>query len=79
MIEDWEIGALYWNCLKRGGGDEAVALSKVREKYENDFLRNKEIHLFLGTTKEWHRRRSNNPFVIIGVFYPKKELQGRLF
>jgi hypothetical protein len=79
MIEDWEIGALYWNCLKNADGNENVALNKVREKYENDFIKNKDICLFLGTTKEWHRRRANNPFVIIGVFYPKIELQGRLF
>lgn len=79
MIEDWEIGALYWNCLKKADGDEAVALQKVREKYETDFIRNNDIYLFLGTTREWHRRRANNPFVIIGVFYPKIELQGSLF
>lgn len=79
MIEDWEIGALYWNCLRAAEGNETVALAKVREKYEGDFLKNKDIYLFLGTTKEWHMRRSKNPFVIIGVFYPKKETQGKLF
>lgn len=79
MIEDWEIGALYWNCLRNSDGNESIALEKVKEKYENNFIRNKDLYLFLGTTKEWHRRRANNPFVIIGVFYPKKELQGRLF
>jgi hypothetical protein len=79
MIEDWEIGALYWNCLKRAEGDEEIALKKVREQYEANFIKNKDLYLFLGTTKEWHIRRANNPFVIIGVFYPKKELQGRLF
>jgi hypothetical protein len=79
MIEDWEIGALYWNCLRNADGNESIALSKVKEQYEDNFIKNKDIYLFLGTTKEWHRRRANNPFVIIGVFYPKKELQGRLF
>jgi len=79
MIEDWEIGALYWNCLRSADGDEAVALNKVKEQYEENFIKNKDLYFFLGTTKEWHRRRSNNPFVIIGVFYPKKELQGKLF
>ena len=79
MIEDWEIGALYWNCLRNADGNESLALAKVKEKYESDFLKNKDIYLFLGTTKEWHRRRANNPFVIIGVFYPKKEIQGKLF
>lgn len=79
MIEDWEIGALYWNCLRNTDGNESVALGKLREQYERNFIKNKDIYLFLGTTKEWHGRRANNPFVIIGVFYPKKELQGRLF
>jgi hypothetical protein len=79
MIEDWEIGALYWNCLKNAEGDEIKALDKVREKYEIEFLMNKDIYLFLGTTKEWHRRRMNNPFVIIGVFYPKFDPQMKLF
>ncbi|HEY1009971.1 MAG TPA: hypothetical protein VGE24_04380 [Emticicia sp.] len=79
MIEDWEIGALYWNCLRAADGNEQVALAKVREKYETEFLNNKDIYLFLGTTKEWHMRKAKNPFVIIGVFYPKKEIQGALF
>jgi len=78
MIEDWEIGALYWNSLK-ACNNESVALSKVRAQYEDNFIKNKDLYFFLGTTKEWHRRRASNPFVIIGAFYPKKEVQGRLF
>ena len=73
MIEDWEIGQLYWNCLKAAEGNENIALDKVREKYEKQFLEKNDILLFLGTTREWHTRRAKNPFVIIGVFYPKKE------
>ena len=79
MIEDWEIGALYWNCLKGAEGNEKIALEKVREKYEQEFLKEKDIYLFLGTTQEWHMRRAKNPFVIIGVFYPKREIQAKLF
>ncbi len=79
MIEDWEIGALYWNCLQAAVGNEVVALAKVREKYEREFLTKNDIYLFLGTTREWHMRRSRNPFVIIGVFYPKLETQKKLF
>jgi hypothetical protein len=79
MIEDWEIGALYWNCLRSVEGDEQKALEKVREKYEHEFLKEKDIFLFLGTTREWHMRRAKNPFVIIGVFYPLKESQTSLF
>ena len=79
MIEDWEIGSLYWNCLRDCDGNSTVALQKVRMQYEDNFIKNKDLYLFLGTTKEWHRRRMPNPFVIIGVFYPKKELQMSLF
>jgi hypothetical protein len=67
MIEDWEIGALYWNVLK-AVSSEAEAVAKVRERYFEDFGK-KDLHLFLGTTREWHGRGSN-PFVIIGLFYP---------
>jgi hypothetical protein len=79
MIEDWEIGQLYWNCLKSTEGDEKAALEKVKHRYENEFINQKDIHFFLGTTRQWHMRRSKNPFVIIGVFYPKKETQMKLF
>jgi len=72
MIEDWEIGALFWNCMKNTDGDEKAALEQVKKKYVDEFLSSKDIHFFLGTTKEWHMRRSKNPFVIIGVFYPPK-------
>jgi hypothetical protein len=68
MIEDWEIGALYWNCLAQTEGDEVAANDLVRQKYEVEFLE-KELYLFLGTTKANHIK-APNPFVIIGVFYP---------
>lgn len=79
MIEDWEIGALYWNCLEAAEGNKAEALEKVRQRYEEEFINKKDIYFFLGTTRQWHMRRSKNPFVIIGVFYPKKESQLSLF
>lgn len=79
MIEDWEIEQLYWNCLRSCNGDEKAALEKVTKKYGEEFIKEKDIYLFLGTTMEWHRRRAPNPFVIIGVFYPKKDPQLKLF
>lgn len=72
MIEDWEIGALYWNCLARSEGDEDVALEKVRQKYYDEFALKKDTYLFLGTTQKYHAMRAKNPFVIVGVFYPTK-------
>ena len=77
MIEDWEIGALYFNCLRNVDGDERKALEKVKEKYWNDFMK-KDLYFFLGTRKSDHHL-ALNPFSIVGVFYPPKDSQGRLF
>ncbi|MDR3244357.1 MAG: hypothetical protein LBT79_06365 [Elusimicrobiota bacterium] len=68
MIEDWEIGMLYFNCLKRARGNESIAIAKVRLKYFDEFLK-KDLHFFLGTTKQFHNV-APNPFIIIGAFYP---------
>ncbi len=68
MIEDWETGQLYWNCLKRHK-DEEIAKQKVKEKYLDDFAKKKDLYLFLGTTKAWHGR-APNPYIIIGTFHP---------
>lgn len=67
MIEDWEVGQLYWNCLKNASPEEAVA--KVRAKYFDDFAKTKDLHLFLGTTHKWHLV-GRNPYVIVGTFHP---------
>jgi len=76
MMEDWEIGALYWNCLKDGAKPEE-AVGKVRQMYFDNF-QEKDLHLFLGTTREWHGR-GKNPFVVIGAFYPPIQNQRELF
>jgi hypothetical protein len=70
MIADWEIGALYWKCLARAQGDQVAANEMVREKYQNKFFE-RDLYLFVGTTKEYHKI-AENPFMIIGVFYPPK-------
>lgn len=66
QILDWEAGALYWNCLRSVAGNESRALSKVRQKYFDDFLK-KDLHFFLGTTQQFHFV-APNPWVVIGVF-----------
>ncbi len=71
MIEDWELGMLYWNCLEKADGDEDVACQKVREKYFDEMAMKKDLYFFLGTTKKFHNI-SPNPFIIIGTFYPPK-------
>jgi hypothetical protein len=64
MIEDWEIGALFWKCLTRHEGNEDRAVSDVKRKYFEDFAKTKDLHLFLGTSQV-HHFVSHNPFMII--------------
>jgi hypothetical protein len=77
MVEDWEAGTLYLNCLRNADGDEVKALEKVREKYWDDFI-SKDLYLFLGTRKNDHHL-AVNPFSIVGVFYPPVDMQEKLF
>lgn len=75
MIEDWEIGELYWNCLKTSSSP-TEAVKKVRQKYRTEFA-TKDLYLYLGTTRKYDGW-ANNPFVIIGVFYPPFQQQPEL-
>jgi hypothetical protein len=77
MIMDWEIGALYFNCLKKAKQNESIALQKVKDKYL-DIVGKSDLHFFLGTTKQYHGW-AKNPFTIIGVFWPPYQKQGTLF
>lgn len=78
MIEDWETGQLFWNCLARHEGNEQKAIEDVRKKYFDDFAKTKDLYFYLGTTQRNHYV-SHNPFMIIGTFHPKKETQMKLF
>lgn len=78
MIEDWEIGQLYWNCLSRSEGNELKAVEDVKKKYFDDFAKTKDLYLFLGTS-QLHHLTGKNPFMIIGTFHPKIEIQHTLF
>ena len=71
MIEDWEIGVLYWKMYDKFK-DETIAIEKVREKYFLYFVENpkRELYFFMGTTLEHHK--SPSPFVIIGVYSTPK-------
>jgi len=72
-IIDWEVGALFWNCLRQYD-DEQKALEKVRQKYWDDFTQKRDLYFYLGTTKQYHSW-SNNPFTIIGTFTPPLDNQ----
>lgn len=73
MIEDWELGALYWNCLQ-SKRDEREANRLVKQKFFDEFCTKKDLYLFLGTTQQYHLI-APQPFIIIGVFYPPKPKQ----
>lgn len=45
MIEDWELGMLYWNCLKLCNNNEEEACKKVKEKYFDEFI-HKDLYFF---------------------------------
>ena len=76
QILDWEIGALYWNCLRLSGGDESAAIAKVRTKYFDEFT-TRDLHFFLGTTQQW-QLVAPNPWVIVGVFPIPPQQQGSM-
>ena len=76
MIEDWEIGMLYWNVFDKHHSEER-AVEDVKSKYMNDLVKERDIHLFLGTTHRWDAI-APNPFVIIGVFSPPEVRQTEL-
>jgi hypothetical protein len=49
--------------------DEKI-VNCIKAKYLNQIAKKKDVHFFLGTNKYWHIRKSKNPLMIIGVFYP---------
>jgi len=66
MIEDWEVGALYWNCINAGATpDEACA--KVKQKFLGELCAaDRDTHFYVGTILAHPRS-----WVVIGVFWPK--------
>jgi len=67
MIEDWEVGALYWR-LRDKGLSPADAAQGVKRKFLDELCsKDRDTHFYVGTVlshpKSW---------VIIGVFYPKR-------
>ena len=76
-ILEWQLGALYRNCLRATKGDEAKALAKVKQKYLDQFVKT-DLHLFLGTTLAWHKR-APNPWTIVGVLPIPHDRQRDMF
>lgn len=77
MIEDWELGALYWKMFRKTGS-EHEANQKVKRKFLDEFCNQKDLYFFLGTTLQYHKI-ALNPFIIVGLFYPPKATKSNEF
>jgi hypothetical protein len=77
QVLDWEIGALYWNCI-RSSASELLACRKVIDKL-NEIASKKDLYFILGTTLDHHQRRLSNPFTIVGLYYPPRNEQTSIF
>lgn len=68
MIEDWELGALFWRTVD-AGATEKEAASAVRTKFLDDICGpKKDTHFFVGTIL-----RHPKSWVVVGLFYPRVE------
>ena len=67
MIEDWEVGALFWRMVGKGQSHNEAA-QKVRDKFLRDICgSDKETYFYVGTVLGY------GTWVVIGLFYPKKK------
>lgn len=66
MIEDWEVGALFWRLVDKGATHQEAAHS-VRDKFLHELCgADKDTHFYVGTILNYSRT-----WVIIGMFYPR--------
>ncbi len=70
MIEDWEVGALYWKCIDQGATPNEACQS-VRHKFlEEICAAERDTHLYVGTILAYPKS-----WVVIGVFWPRRALR----
>ena len=72
QITDWEIYQLCRKLMRKYGNQRTVLYKHLKQKYFDELATTRDVHFFLGTTRNWHIRRSRNPFMIVGIFYPPK-------
>jgi hypothetical protein len=66
MIEDWEVGALFWKLVDQGHSNDDAA-KEVRDKFFSELCGpDKDTHFLVGTILAYPKS-----WVVIGVFYPK--------
>lgn len=67
MIEDWELGALYWNCVDKGANPQE-ACTLVKKKFLDQICgSDRDTHFYVGTVLA-----HPTSWVIIGVYWPPK-------
>ena len=73
MIEDWELGVLFFREVERLGSEEAAAES-VKVKFLDEICGpSKDTRFFMGTVFPY------NTWVVIGTFWPPRQIQTSLF
>ena len=71
LIEDWEVGALFWN-LRYKGADSTEAANKVKEKFLGQLCgSDRDTHFYVGTHSTYPT------WMIVGVYPPKITSTGR--
>ncbi|ADY63916.1 hypothetical protein [Agrobacterium tumefaciens] len=69
-LVDWEIGALYWNCLRsHGDGWEKHFRDQLEKK-----IPSKDLMLLMG-----NQHRFQDQWLIISLIYPPHQMQTELF
>ena len=67
-ILDWELGALFFHAKETRHKTDEEAKAEVIEKYGLQFCRyDIDLHFYMGTMNESHKRHFDNPWSIIGV------------
>ena len=64
MIEDWEIGALYWRMVDKGAAPQEAAQSVKAKFFDEICGSDKDTHFFVGTVL------AHGTWVIVGTFWP---------
>ena len=74
MVEDWELGVLYFKMVEQSGGDEEEAIANVKQKFFDELCGpSRETHFFVGTTLLYP-----SSWIVLGVFYPPRTPQSQL-
>ncbi len=74
-IVDWELAALYLNLKWKGGDDPKAIHDAVRKKFLGQMCdRSRDVYFFTG-----NMGAHPGSFLILGVFWPPRDLQATLF